>query len=124
MCSRNFIAYLVLVVMSMVGSFSLLLFGFFLFGYSFTVEELGYSRIGVLVWDSLLCLMFFVQHSTMIRKSFRHRLTAIVPHHFQGAFYTASSGAVLFVLVFARCQLLCPVRVNYLGRFVDAGFLG
>jgi hypothetical protein len=25
---------------------------------------------------------------------------------------------------FARCQLLCPVRVNYLGRFVDAGFLG
>ena len=24
----------------------------------------------------------------------------------------------------ARCQLLCPVRVNYLGRFVDAGFLG
>jgi protein-S-isoprenylcysteine O-methyltransferase Ste14 len=43
--------------------------------------------------------MFFVQHSTMIRKAFRHRLTAIVPHHYQGALYTAASGTVLIILV-------------------------
>ena len=97
--SQKFLGYLILVVASMVGSFSLLLFGFFLFGDSFTVVDLGYSRIGVLVWDSLLCLMFFAQHSTMIRKAFRHRLTAIVPHPFQGALYAVASGAVLIVIV-------------------------
>lgn len=97
--SNNLVAYLVLVVTSMVGSFSLLLFGLFLFGDSFTAVELGYSRIGVLAWDSLLCLMFFVQHSTMIRKAFRHQLTVIVPRHFHGALYTNASGAVLILLV-------------------------
>ena len=98
-CSRNFIAYLVLVVASIVGSFSLLLFGLFLFGGSFTVVELVYSGTGILAWDSLLCFMFFVQHSAMIRKSCRRRLTAIVPHHFQGTLYTFASGVTLLTLV-------------------------
>lgn len=83
----------------MIGAFSLLLFGLFLFGYSFSVVEMGFSRTGALAWNSLLCLLFFVQHSTMIRKPFRHRLTDIVPPHFQGALYTVASGAVLIGLV-------------------------
>ena len=97
--SKHLVKYLVLVVTTMVGSFSLLLFGFFLFGDSFTIVELGYSTIGIHAWDALLCLIFFVQHSAMIRKKFRHRLTAIVPHHYQGALYTAASGAALIILV-------------------------
>jgi len=97
--SKNFIAYLVLVITSLAGSLSLLLFGCFLFGYSFTVVELGFNGIGMLAWDAVLCLMFFIQHSSMIRKGFRHRLSEIIPLQFQGALYTAASGAVLICLV-------------------------
>lgn len=97
--SKVFIGYLVLVVVTMAGSSSLLVFGFFLFGYSFTIIELGYSQIGIYSWDAMLCLLFFVQHSAMIRKGFRQRLTAIVPHHYQGALYTVASSAALIILV-------------------------
>jgi protein-S-isoprenylcysteine O-methyltransferase Ste14 len=97
--SKSFVAYLVIIFASTVGIISLLLFGFFLFGYSFSVVELGYGRTGVLAWDSLLCLLFFVQHSTMIRKAFRQRLSAIVPSRFQGVLYTVASAAVLIALI-------------------------
>lgn len=97
--SKNLVRYSLLMVTTMIGSFSLLLFGFFLFGHSFTIIEFGYSRIGFHVWDALLCLLFFVQHSTMIRKGFRNRLTAVVPHHYQGALFTAASSAALIILV-------------------------
>jgi len=96
---EKIIAYLVLVIGSMLGSFSLLLFGVFLFGYSFTVTEFGFGSAGVLTWDAFLCLLFFFQHSAMIRKGFRQRLDVIVPAHFQGALYTAASGVVLIALV-------------------------
>ena len=97
--SKDVIGYLVLVVATMAGSSSLLLFGFFLFGYSFTIIELGYGQIGIHSWDAMLCLLFFVQHSAMIRKRFRQRLTAIVPHYYQGALYTVASSAALVILV-------------------------
>ena len=100
--SEKFVAYLVLVTASLLGSLSLLLFGMFLFGYSFTVTEIGSGRAGVLTWDAFLCLLFFFQHSAMIRKGFRRRLGVIVPAHFHGALYTAASGVVLIVLVLDR----------------------
>ena len=96
---EKFIAYLVLVTGSMLGSFSLLLFGVFLFGYSFTVAEFGFDSVGVLTWDAFLCLLFFFQHSVMVRKGLRQRLEVVVPAHYQGALYTAASGVVLIVLV-------------------------
>lgn len=96
---EKYFAYLVLVTASMLGSLSLLLFGMFLFGYSFSFTELGFGRAGVLLWDACLCLLFFFQHSAMIRRSFRQRIEAFVPEYFQGALYTASSGVVLIVLV-------------------------
>jgi protein-S-isoprenylcysteine O-methyltransferase Ste14 len=96
---KNLAAYSLVVVASVVGSFSLLLFGLFLLGESFTIVESGYSMPGVLVWNALLCLLFFVQHSVMIRKTFRRRLTTVVPHRLQGVLYTLASGAVLMILV-------------------------
>lgn len=44
--SKNFVEYLVLVIITMAGSFSLLLFGLFLFGHSFTIMKFSYSSIG------------------------------------------------------------------------------
>ena len=96
---EKFIAYLVLVIGSILGSFSLLLFGAFLFGYSFTVAEFGFGSVGVLTWDAFLCLVFFFQHSAMVRKGLRQRLEVVIPAHYHGALYTAASGVVLIVLV-------------------------
>ncbi len=53
----------------------------------------------MLVLDGLLCLAFFIQHSTMVRRSFRNRLAGAVPEHYHGAVYAIASGAVLLALV-------------------------
>ena len=53
----------------------------------------------MLVWDTMLCLLFFIQHSTMIRKSFRSRLNSVVPPYFQGILYTFASATVLICVV-------------------------
>ena len=97
--SINFVSYLVIVVANILGGLSLLLFGLFLYGYSFTVIELGWERAGLVTWDALLCLLFFVQHSAMVRKNFRKRLSLVLPVQFHGALYTVASGVVLIVLV-------------------------
>ena len=94
-----FFAYTVLVTSTVLGVFSLILFGLFLFGMSFTRLEMADSEAGVLAWDALLCLLFFVQHSGMIRKGFRRRVDDWVPAHYQGALYTVTSAAALLVLV-------------------------
>jgi protein-S-isoprenylcysteine O-methyltransferase Ste14 len=52
-----------------------------------------------LPWDALLSLAFFVQHSGMVRRSFRARLAGVVPPHHQGALYSIASGLVLALLV-------------------------
>ncbi len=96
---QHIFSYLILIVTIIAGSISLLLFGLFLFGYSFTVIDFGYSKSGDLAWNLSLCLLFFVQHSTMIRKAFRNRLTVIVPAHFQGSLYTVASATVLLAIV-------------------------
>jgi protein-S-isoprenylcysteine O-methyltransferase Ste14 len=96
---KNLVTYSLVVVASLIGSFSLLLFGLFLLGESFTIVDLGYRQPGILAWDALLCLLFFVQHSLMIRKPFRHRLTTVAPRHLQGALYTLVSGVVLIILM-------------------------
>jgi protein-S-isoprenylcysteine O-methyltransferase Ste14 len=97
--SVKFVPYLAIVIASMLGGLSLLLFGFFLYGYSFTVVDFGWGDAGLLTWDALLCVLFFIQHSAMVRKIFRKQLSLILPVHFHGALYSVASGAVLIGLV-------------------------
>lgn len=99
MRSGNYVAYILLTAATALGGFALLLFGAFVFGRSFTVIDLEFSKLGLLAWDSMLCLIFFVQHSVMVRRSFRRRLSTIVPEPFHGALYTLASGAALTILV-------------------------
>jgi protein-S-isoprenylcysteine O-methyltransferase Ste14 len=51
------------------------------------------------VFNTLLSLAFFLQHSGMIRRPFRRRLEGLIASHFQGATYTVASGLVLLVFV-------------------------
>ena len=86
-------------VTTIIGGASLLGFvAFLLFG-PFGAMPLGLDPLLILVFDGLLCLGFFVQHSVMIRKSFRLSLSRLCPQHFHGAVYAIASGLVLLALV-------------------------
>jgi methanethiol S-methyltransferase len=51
-----------------------------------------------LMWDAALCLAFFLQHSGMVRRSFRLWLSRWIPTHFDGMLYTIASGVFLVLL--------------------------
>lgn len=52
-----------------------------------------------LLADALLCLVFFIQHSTMVRRGFRLWLIRTVRAEFHGALYASLSGTCLLMLV-------------------------
>jgi len=59
----------------------------------------GWSETNILLWDTLLSVVFFVQHSGMVRRTFRVHLTAVVDSRYHGAIYTIASGIALSVVV-------------------------
>ena len=83
------------------GLGSLMLFALFLFLGSFTLIDLGLDRSQALAADALLSLLFFLQHSIMVRQPIRKRLGEIIPDTFYSAFYALTSGmALLIVMLF------------------------
>lgn len=93
------VAYLTLLFAGLAGATSMLLFMLFLFTGSLGMVDLALGRVTLLAWDALLCLAFFVQHSGMIRRSFRRWSEGFLPSHYQRALYTIASGGVLLLLV-------------------------
>lgn len=84
-----------------IGLGSMILFALFLFLGSFTVLDLGLATGQALLLDGCLSLLFFCQHSIMIRNSMRLRLAGVVPDEYYSAFYALTSGmALLAVMVF------------------------
>jgi protein-S-isoprenylcysteine O-methyltransferase Ste14 len=53
----------------------------------------------VLLWDAALSVLFFVQHSGMVRRSFRARLARFVDHRYHAALYAIASGIALAAVV-------------------------
>jgi len=94
-----FIQYFVISATGLIGVGSLVLFLIFLYVGSFDWVDFGLKAPIVLALDALLCFVFFVQHSTMIRKSFKTRLHKIIPAHYHGALYSISSGTILLILI-------------------------
>jgi methanethiol S-methyltransferase len=90
---------LVITLAVLTGRVSLLLFLAFLFMGSFNLIRFGFSDTAVLVWDGGLAILFFVQHSIMIRRSFRSRFADVVPPLYHGAVFTIVSGIMLTTLV-------------------------
>jgi protein-S-isoprenylcysteine O-methyltransferase Ste14 len=82
-----------------IGGGSLLLFGLFLFIGPITIVRLDVSEYQVLLWDGFLSILFFIQHSAMIRKSFRDRLAPIIPRHYHPSTYAIASGIVLTAVI-------------------------
>ena len=81
------------------GGGSLLLFGVFLIIGPIIIVRFDASEYHVLLWDGLLSIVFFIQHSGMIRTSFHDRLAPIIPRHYHSSTYAIASGIALTAMV-------------------------
>ncbi len=79
--------------LSLLGFFAVLLVG------PFELVPLGLEPKAALAWDAALCLVFFAQHSVMVRRTFRSWSGRSVPPHYHPAVYSIASGVVLLLLV-------------------------
>ncbi len=99
-----------------IGGGSLVLFVYFLLFGTPVAIGLAHSDVARLVWDALLCLVFFFQHSGMIRRRVKERIARWVPANYYPALYSIASGAALFALV-----LLWQPTGQFLFRLHGAG---
>jgi len=88
-----------LVLTTLAGRVSLLVFIVFLFSGSLYFVQFAFTERATLAWDALLSVTFFVQHSGMVRRGFRSSLSNIIPPLYYGVFYTIVSGIVLTTLM-------------------------
>ena len=96
---NRFAASCVIVLSTVLGGGSLLLFGAFLIAGPFTIIRFDVSEGQALVWNGSLSMLFFIQHSGMIRATFRNWLSSAVPSHYHPATYSIASGIVLTTMV-------------------------
>lgn len=69
---------------------------------------LDLSAAGALGFNAVLSLIFFVQHSVMIRRSVRDRIAAVIPDRYDLAFYAIVSGVVLAVVSVLSQRIEAP----------------
>ena len=73
----------------------------FLFIGSYTIIDLGLNAPAALLIDVILSIIFFLQHSIMVRRGFKKWLGKFMPVVYHNAFYGLTSAiALLIVLVF------------------------
>lgn len=82
-----------------IGGGSLILLGLFLVAGPFGLIDLGLRPAALLGFDAGLCLLFFLQHSGLLRRPVRRALVRWIPEELHGALYSISSGSVLLVLI-------------------------
>jgi methanethiol S-methyltransferase len=66
---------------------------------AFSLLHVHWSDPRILLWNTLLSLAFFVQHSGMNRQGFRTWLSRSVAPRYHGAIYSIASGVALILLV-------------------------
>ncbi len=90
-------AYALIVLAEGLGTASLVLFALFVFAGPVVAVRLDLTGRSVLYWDGLLSLLFFAQHSLMVRRWFKDWLGRCLPGHLHGAIYAIASGVALAV---------------------------
>jgi len=81
------------------GGSSLLFFAVFLWAGNFNLIDFGWSERAALMFNAGLSLAFFLQHSIMVRQSFKKRLSKLIPAAYHGAVYSIISGIFLLIVV-------------------------
>ncbi len=96
---RRSVAYVVLFLAVLFGGASLMAFLLFILTGSPQLLSLNFHASRVLWWDTALSMAFFIQHSGMVRRSFRQRLAHFFSEEYQGALYAIASGIVLLAVI-------------------------
>jgi len=121
-------AHAILVLSAILGGVSLLGFALALALGPFEVVPLSLGQPAALAWDAGLCLVFFVQHSGMLRRPYRERAGRVLPAPFHAAVFSVASGVALLLLIglWQRTPVLLALqgapRWALRGVFVLAGF--
>ncbi len=95
----KYTAYIMIGLARILGGISLLLFMIFLFTGSLNLFDRHLDESGILGFDAGLSLLFFIQHSGMIRKPFHRWLARFIPEEYAGAVYAIASGIVLLLVI-------------------------
>jgi len=100
MSAKSPLAAKALAALSLViGVGSLIVFTIFLYTGPFHAPDLGLGIAGALVFNFILCLLFSVQHSGMVRKTTRRWMSQVVSEQYLGAVFSIVSGVTLLALV-------------------------
>ena len=90
-----------------------------------TFVPLGWPPRAALSWDAFLSLVFFAQHSGMVRRPFRARLARVLPARYDGAFYAICSGLTLTLVVVLWQRVDTPVfRLEGVARWIAVALSG
>ena len=83
------------------GAATVIMFTIFLLRGSFTIIDLHLGKRNALLLDAFLSIIFFLQHSILVRRGFKQWLGKFMPDVYHNAFYGLTSVIALFmVLVF------------------------
>jgi hypothetical protein len=118
---------LALLISAATGSTALVAFTIFLFTGPWNILALYKSTGAVLAFDLCLSVVFFAQHSGMIRTSFKAWFGRFAPGYYHGAIFSIASGICLYcVIIFwqAAEQTIVtandPVRLGMRALFLAA----
>ncbi len=95
----KYAAYIMIGLARILGGMSLLALMIFLFVGPLNLFHMGLDENGTLWFDAGLSLLFFIQHSGMIRKPFRRWSAPFIPEVYAGAVYAIASGIVLLLVI-------------------------
>ena len=80
--------------------------------------------VQALVFDLFLSIIFFLQHSILIRKKIRERLSKKIPDVYYGAFYAMTfGGALLLVILFWQRTVIIETAKGMLYWLLRALFI-
>lgn len=96
---KRYAAYIIIYSAIFFGLSSLAAFAAFLFFGGLPVVNLGMNDATTLLFDTALSFFFFIQHSILVRKSFRRWATRLIPEEYYKAFYTITSGLALITII-------------------------
>ena len=104
---RKILSILMLLLAGFFGMASFMAFLIFLYDGALNWVKLDLSETQGMLINTLLCFVFFLQHSAMIRKPFRRSLSHFIPPPFSGSYlyFNVRSGLVGFCGILARVEL-------------------
>jgi protein-S-isoprenylcysteine O-methyltransferase Ste14 len=113
---RRFPACMIIALAVLIGDGALIAFMIFLFAGPPGYIGLGLEQREILWFDAGLSLLFFIQHSGMVRNSFRRWTARFISKEYDRALYAIASGALLLAMI------LCWQKTPHLFQAPDGIF--